>query len=120
MIVNAKAILLLMNNDALRIYDSDGFPYDVPIYGIQSKFRGIAYVPRFISKDVAKGENVKVHISNWFSFVFPFKLSIVCYLVSYILFVLNEESHFSGLPRYTFCHLLEFKWRVTLKVYNVS
>ncbi|KAM7490383.1 hypothetical protein LguiA_033304 [Lonicera macranthoides] len=64
-IANAKVILLLMNNCSLQIYDLDGFLYDIPIYGIKSKFQAISHVPSFISlKDVAKGENVKVHISN--------------------------------------------------------
>lgn len=65
MIVNAEAILLLMYHYSLQKYDLVGLSYDILIYGIKSKFHGISHVPSFISlKDVAKGENVKAHISN--------------------------------------------------------
>ncbi|KAH7843786.1 hypothetical protein Vadar_020743 [Vaccinium darrowii] len=66
MVLESGLILMLVNEDSLLVYDPVLEHYeDVHIYGIASMFLGIAHVPSLVSlRDVARGENLKVHNSS--------------------------------------------------------
>lgn len=80
-------ILVMFRNHSIMLYDpkSEAFVSERKIFGVGLQFRAVAHVPSLISlKDVAKGENLKVHASFIWNYSSFGTYTFICIISLYI------------------------------------